>query len=404
LSGVSFLFIACFSADDAAAPAGVEVVPLQSPAAESSGEPYLSLGNDGILLSWLQAVDSVTHELRMAVLQGDAWSAPVTVARSDAFFVNWADFPSIVEVAPGRLAAHWLQRTGAGTYDYGVRVSQSTDGGRSWSEPWTPHEDGTPTEHGFVSLFPEAAAGWGLVWLDGRKFFAAEGGRAPEEMTLRYRSVSADGTPGPEVEVDDRICDCCQTDAVMTSNGPIVVYRDRSADEIRDIYVTRLVDGVWTPGQAVHADGWRIDACPVNGPAVAARGELVAVAWFTAANDLPKVNLALSQDGGRTFEAPVRIDDGNPAGRVDVFFTDAQSARVTWLERVGEGAAEVRARGVLVEDGALSEPIVVTRSSDARASGFPRAVAAGGSVVLAWTDVDDSGSRIKLARLRTQSR
>jgi hypothetical protein len=142
----------------------------------------------------------------------------------------------------------------------------------------------------------------------------------------------------------------------------------------------------------------------VNGPAVAARGELVAVAWFTAANDQPKVNLALSQDGGRTFEAPVRIDDGNPAGRVDVFFTDAQSARVTWLERVGEGAAEVRARGVLVEDGALSEPIVVTRSSDARASGFPRAVAAGGSVVLAWTDVDDSGSRIKLARLRTQSR
>ena len=134
-------------------------------------------------------------------------------------------------------------------------------------------------------------------------------------MTLRYRAVAADGTVGPEVLVEDRICDCCQTDGAVTSAGPIVVYRDRSDSEVRDIYVTRLVDDRWTSGVPVHDDEWVIPACPVNGPAVAARDEAVAVAWFTGAADEPKVQMAFSVDAGAGFGDPVRIDDGNPLGR-----------------------------------------------------------------------------------------
>jgi hypothetical protein len=44
----------------------------------------------------------------------------------------------------------------------------------------------------------------------------------------------------------------------------------------------------------VHSDNWKIDACPVNGPAIAATGRRVAVAWFTAANDTARVKLAFS--------------------------------------------------------------------------------------------------------------
>lgn len=399
------LLAACSPRDDTSASSSVEVHPLPSPAAEFSGEPHLSLTENGVLLSWLQRVDSVRHELRISVLAGDTWSPPSTVAASDAFFVNWADFPSVAEVAPGRLAAHWLQRTGSGTYDYGVRVSQSTDAGLTWSDPWTPHEDGTPTEHGFVSLFPLQRDGWGLVWLDGRKFFAADGSEPPEEMTLRFRSLNADGTPGAEVELDGRICDCCQTDVALTSAGPLVVYRDRSAEEIRDIYVTRLVNGSWTQGAPIHADGWHIDACPVNGPAAAARGDEVAVAWFTAAGDQPTVNLAFSKNAGETFGPPHRIDDGNPVGRVDVLFLDGESVLVTWLERVGEGQAEVRTRRVRTNGEREGEAITITRSSDARASGFPRAVLGpDGTAVFAWTEVRDDGSKVQLARLRMEPR
>jgi hypothetical protein len=371
---------------------------LTSPAGAGSGEPFLAATRDGVVLSWLEHIDGRLHALRVSTLEDNQWSPAVTVAQRDDFFVNWADFPTVQEVAPGVLAAHWLQRGGSGTYDYGIRVVHSSDRGATWSEPWTPHEDGTPTEHGFASFLPLGDRAWGIVWLDGREFHAPEGDQASEEMTLRFRSVSSEGTRAQEVLVDGRICDCCQTDAAVTSEGPLVVYRDRTEDEIRDIYVTRLVDGAWTEGTPVHGDGWNIAACPVNGPAAAARDEDVAVAWFTGAGDVPRVKVAFSADAGATFGAPVQVDDGNPAGRVDVLLAPDGSALVVWLERAGEGVAEVRARRVW-PDGRATPAATVASSSDARASGFPRmAVAGEGSVVIAWTDAGDEGTRVRVAR------
>jgi hypothetical protein len=380
-------------------------VEMISPASEASGEPHLALGEDGLILSWLEQVPGgEAHALRMSVLSQGAWSEPATVAEREDFFVNWADFPSVVPVAPGELAAHWLQRGGSGTYDYGVRIARSHDGGRSWSEPWTPHEDGTATEHGFVSVFP-VEEGWGLVWLDGRNYAeGSHGGEPSNEMTLRFRSAGGEGGPGAETLLDGRICDCCQTDAALTSRGPLVVYRDRSPDEIRDIAVTRLVDGAWTEGVPVHRDGWEIGGCPVNGPAVAARGERVVVAWFTGAGDLPRVHAAFSGDAGASFSEPVRIDGGNPSGRVDVELLPDGSALVAWVERTGEGGAEVRVRSAR-EGEPAGTPTTVARASEARASGFPQMVTMDdGSLVFAWTDVTETGSRIRVARAEVNGR
>jgi hypothetical protein len=250
-----------------------------------------------------------------------------------------------------------------------------------------------------VSLFPLVNGAWGLVWLDGRAFHAADGGEAPNEMALRFRSMSREGVWGEETVIDGRICDCCQTSAAITSRGPVIVYRDRSPEEIRDIHVIRLVDGAWTEGTPVHADGWRISACPVNGPAVAARGDRVAVAWFTGADDVAKVNVAFSSDAGATFSAPVRVDEGDPAGRVDIVMLADGSALITWLERADDAARVLVRR---VEANGLAGPSVeVARSSDARASGFPRVIEApDGSLVFAWSDVSGGGSRVRLARGR----
>ena len=369
------------------APASLSVETLASPAGEGSGEPFVSTLGDAVLLSWLEPTDS-GHALLMARLDADGWTEPLTVTRDRRFFVNWADFPSVHSSADGTLWAHWLERGPSGGYDYGVRLVRSTDGGHSWSRPWTPHEDDTPTEHGFLSSFP-LGEGMGFVWLDGRKFApGADGSPATEEMTLRFRAVDGAGAPGPEVLVDGRICDCCQTDAAIAAAGPVVVYRDRTEEEIRDIYVTRYVDGAWTEGVPVHDDGWNIAGCPVNGPAVAARGEHVVVAWFTGAGNQPRVHVAHSADGGATFSEAHRVDDGQPGGRVDVLLEEDGAALVAWLERTGGENAEVRVRTVSPL-GELSPSVTVASSSAARASGFPRmARAADGRVILAWTDAD----------------
>lgn len=369
---------------------------VRSPAGEGSGEPHLSSGEDGPLLSWLVPNPDGSHALRVARWTGEGWGEPLTVTTGEGFFVNWADFPSVVEI-DGVLVAHWLERGDAGGYDYGVKVALSGDGGRTWSAALTPHADGTPTEHGFVSTFRHPGGGAGVVWLDGRRYHDRPGAPATEEMTLRARSVGPGGELGPERLLDGRTCDCCQTDAALTDRGPVVVYRDRSAAEIRDIYVARLVDGRWTEGVPVHEDGWEIAACPVNGPAVDAAGDDVVVAWFTAAGDTPSVSVAFSGDAGATFGSPVRLDGGRPAGRVDVSRLSDGSAVVSWIERVGDGDAELRVRRV-DPDGRAHASSVVAGASAQRAGGFPQMLLHGGRLLFAWTDVSaDGGQRVRTA-------
>jgi hypothetical protein len=390
------------AADEEGAPATLTVEELPTPALPGSGEPRLSPAGDGVILSWLEPVSvqsgtSATADrwrLRMVTLGDDGPGETRTVAEGDDWFVNWADFPSVVQAPDGALLAHWLQREGAGTYDYGVRISRSTDDGATWSEPWRPHEDAEKGEHGFVTIFPLSDGGSGLVWLDGRRFAAGE-----ETMTLRARTLDASGAPQAETLVDESICDCCQTDAALTSEGVVVVYRDRTEGEVRDIYATSLVGGRWTEGRPVHPDGWVIPACPVNGPAVDARGREVAVAWFAAPGDSARVQVAFSSDGGATFGGATRIDAGNPGGRVDISLLPDGTAAALWIERSAEQGAEIRVRRVGAE-GALGAPVLVASSSAERASGFPRMVPdSRGRLVFAWTDVSGASPMVRWARV-----
>jgi hypothetical protein len=398
LSLVLAVAVAACGSDEGARLA-VSTTEIVSPAGANSGEPFLSESADGaVFMSWLEAEPGGGHDLRFARFDGTDFSEVRKITHSDRFFVNWADFPSLTPGPGGTLWAHWLERGAKGGYDYGVRIAHSADGGDSWSEPWTPHDDASPTEHGFVSAVADDG-GVGFLWLDGRQYApGADGSEPTMEMTLRYRRMGADGRPGPETLVDGRVCDCCQTAAATTSSGPVVVYRNRTDEEIRDIYISRQVHGVWTEGLPVHDDGWEIAGCPVNGPAIAAQGDDVVVGWFAAPGDAPRVNVAFSSDGGATFGAPQVVDGGSPAGRVDILMTDEGAALVVWLERTGGEDAEVRMREV-TSDG-MSESFAVTRSSAGRASGFPRmARSVDGDVVVAWTDVDGEAPRVRVTKL-----
>jgi hypothetical protein len=315
----------------------------------------------------------------------------------DDLFVNWADFPSVVAGQNGLLFAHWLQKSGADTYAYDVRLSSSQDGGRNWSKPIVPHRDRTQTEHGFVSLVPRGDS-VAAVWLDGRNM--KSGGHHDEEaagdMTLRYALIGANGKISSEAELDRRTCECCQSGMAFTDLGPVVVYRDRSAAEIRDAYVVRKVKGTWSAPAPIHRDNWKVDGCPVNGPQIDTQGKTVAVAWFTAAKERNQVLAAFSRDSGATFAAPIAVAAQNPLGRVDIVLLPDQSAIVTWIEQVG-ASAEVRARRVR-PDGTVEPPIRVGGSSPARSAGVPRMTLAGNEVYVAWTEVSQP-TRIRVAVL-----
>jgi hypothetical protein len=369
-------------------------ISMESPAGTGSSEPTLAVDGDGVVhLTWQQAAGD-RHELRFATLDAEGWSPARTIASGDDWFVNWADFPMLAVLADGGLAANYLKRHGTGgRYHYDVEVVQSRDGGATWSSPVRPHRDSVPAEHGFVSLFPAGSDGVGIVWLDGRKYDARFG--ATEEMMLHHTTLSADGVLGRENVIDERVCDCCQTSWARTGKGDVIAYRGGSADEVRDIHLARNTGGQWTTA-IVHADGWQIAACPVNGPAVAASGDRVAVAWFTAARDTSRVRVAFSDDAGATFGPPVEVDSGDPVGRVDVLYLSQDRVLVSWLERVGGDTAEIRAR--VIGPGGAGAPQLIARSSGTRASGFPRMVRSGDTVVFAWTEAGDE-SHVRVARV-----
>ncbi|MBX3173875.1 MAG: exo-alpha-sialidase [Gemmatimonadaceae bacterium] len=379
----------------------------QSPTGVDAAEPNLFALEDGrVVLSWLQRVDDSTHALKLAVRGSDGrWGETREVLRRSDLFVNWADFPSVVGLTDGRFVAHWLQRNGAGRYAYEVRMAESRDEGATWSASVTPHAAGVEAEHGFVSILPLAEGGARVFFLDGgenaMQLPASGGGHDDHEsaapMSLSTNLWGPSMGAASKVVLDTRICDCCQTSAALTAEGPVVIFRDRSDDEIRDISIVREVNGTWTTAQRVHADEWQLNACPVNGPAIVASGRTVAVAWFTGARDTAKVQLAFSTDAGATFGAPVRIDEGNPAGRVALQWLD-DDAIVSWLERGNADTAYVKARRV-TREGVAGAPIVVSASSGARSSGFPRMARAPEGLIFAWT-MAGRPSEVRIATLR----
>jgi hypothetical protein len=381
------------------------ITAIDAPAGPNSGEPNLAVDGAGrVHLSWLERNADSTVALRLAVRDDGQWSTPVSVTSRSDLFVNWADFPSVFVAPSGRVVMHWLQKRPGGKYSYDVFTRQSADGGSTWSEPRVLHDDDVAAEHGFVSFFATDGDSVEAVWLDGRA--TAGGGHDGHDMPrgamqLGNTRIGPDGGTAPTALLDSRICDCCQTSAAMTARGPVVVYRDRSPDEIRDIAILRRVNGKWTEPAHVHADEWHIEGCPVNGPSVVADGDNVAVAWFTGARDTARVNVAFSQDAGATFGAPTRVDDGTPAGRVDVEFDAVGRALVTWLERVAEDGAEVRIRAVS-RDGSASPAMVIANSAAARSSGFPRMVRSGDAVIFAWTQPGDT-ARVRMATARLAS-
>lgn len=365
------------------------VVPLAasevpSPAGPGSAYPFLASFDGKLLMTWTEKVGE-EHAVKFASYRDGKWTRPTVVVQRRDLFVNWADFPSITTTDDGTLFVHFLQKSGEGTYAYDVHLSTSSDGGRTWSRSRVIHNDGVQAEHGFVSMMPVRGDAVGIVWLDGREMKGHHGG----DMTLRYARIDSRGRFARQDLLDSRVCECCSTGMAMASDGPVVVYRDRSEKEIRDISVVRWSDGRWLRPVPLHTDGWKIEGCPVNGPQIAARGDHVAVAWFTAGQQDERVLAAFSKDSGATFSAPVRIDRGKAIGRVDVALLDDGTAVAVWID--GEHVVARR----ISERGAGREIVNVVPASAARGAGFPRIAVHEGKVFVAMTDPQAKTIRLR---------
>ncbi len=366
---------------------------LENPSIEGSRYPFFAQ-NEGLnpIMSWFSPVED-GYKIEYARYQNGRWSSPEIIAESDSFFVNWADFPSIVTFDGDPVAAHWLKKIEGGTYAYNVEIAfRNADG--SWTEPIVPHTDGTSTEHGFVSMVALNRDQVFAVWLDGRNMTGMGHGEMNPKadkvdlstaMTLRSGIVHRDGSVTDEHEIDSAVCECCQTSLTRVNENMVVVYRNRTEHEIRDIYYSmyNLDTGEWNPPQSLADDGWEIGGCPVNGPQISANGNSVVAVWFTGAEDQSRSFMAQSVDGGLTFGEAEQIDDGSSMGRVGVLSTVEGSTWISWVS-AGENPAKIYIRKVGA-DGPDGDAYEVAQIDASRGSGFPKMAETEMGILMSWT-------------------
>ena len=405
--GLGLVLAACRGAPREAGPPREPSFPFSIqasavPAQGESGQSQLTSSPRGVILSWLERTGA-SATLKFAEFASGRWSGAHTIASSDRWFVSDADPPVVMRMSDGTLVATLSPLIDFRLEAYELRLIYSRDDGRTWSAPLSPYADKTRTQHGFASLFELPDRALGVVWLDGRDQELNPKDQQRESMDVRFASFDRNWKPSAESAINSRVCQCCQTAAVVTADGPVVAFRDRSDKEIRDIHVTRMenpstesgVGGKWTDAAPVHADNWQIDACPVNGPALSARGRTVAVSWFTAAGGNGHAFAAFSQDAGRTWGERIRLDDGTSTGHVDIELLDDGSAVATWVEFANE-RSQVRTRQVK-PSGERSTSVVLAGQGEPRVSGYPHVARIGNELVFVWSESAGGTQQLKAA-------
>jgi hypothetical protein len=370
---------------------------IESPTTGVSAQPFLFSG-EKTLLSWIENKGDTIYSLKYAELKDEKWEASKTIITGTNWFVNWADFPAITE-QNGNILSHFLQMSDEGTYTYDIRMKLFNKLENVWKDDFILHNDGTKSEHGFVTMLPYKKDTFFITWLDGRNTAGGHdhdnhGGGA---MTIRAATITSNGEIIDDVELDDKTCDCCQTTAAITKNGPIVIYRDRSDEEIRDIYISRLLDSAWTAPKSIFNDNWKISGCPVNGPKAVAIDNTLVVSWFTNADKQAKVKLIFSKDSGATFNEPIIIDETKPLGRVDVAMLDPENVLVSWITNI-DTKTVIKAVKVHIS-GQKNDAILVAELDGSRASGFPQLEIVNDKALFAWTDVINGMTTIKTAKI-----
>lgn len=376
----------------------VEEWPL--PATPGSAEPHLAMSTDGrMLLSWMNSMPGRRNALQFSDTDPNGrWqTAPRTIAIGNSLYANWADTAHVQATPDGALWAQWLQKS-ADDGGTSIALARSTDDGFSWSAP-VQVDGGTPAEHGFVALWSASTDTLGVAWLAGN----AQAGTTPHAhgagaTTLRSAVFDRSLQHATVQDIDTAACDCCRTAAAMTPRGPVLAYRGAQHD-VRDILVTRFDGKAWRKPAPVHADRWKIAACPVNGPAIAARDNDVLVAWYTEADGTPTVQLAHSSDVGDRFAAPMVIDKG-PAvqGRVAVAL-DAQQAWVAWLREEKGGASLWLSRWAPDLSHELQRIPVAKIRARGVGSGYPQLTVRDDGAYLVWTDVTNGVPQLRGARV-----
>lgn len=367
---------------------------------KNNAQPNLVSFNGSISLSWISTLNNDDALLHLTQLKDGKWMKPLTIAKGSDWFINWADFPAHA-INQNLILTSYLKKSSVGTYDYDIMLNLRDFSGKKIKEDFLLNTDGFEAEHGFVSIVPNKNQGFFITWLDGRNTTVKDLDGHTKPMTIRFAEITQNGDIINENELDGATCDCCQTSIAMTGLGPIVVYRDRSDKEVRDIYTARNLNGIWEEPKLLHDDGWVINGCPVNGPKAVSNSSNLAIAWFTVVNNKPEVKVSFSNNNGESFGKPIALNDSDAIGRVDVAFLNNSEIIVSYMEFDNSGTY-LRIKKISTA-GEVSKPITISKIDGGRGSGVPQLEILNNDIFIVWTVSENDLNQLKSVKLNSQS-
>jgi hypothetical protein len=307
-SRIGLVLLLVLALPGAGAPAGPARLELAHPVAGHDvhvSPPALAVGADGApVVAWITG----SHGSNTVLLARLGESGqPVRVNPPGTSVDSLHQAPGLAVGPGGEVYVTWSAakpRPEGVLFASDLYLSRSLDGGRTFEPPLRVNDD-RPIAHSFEDLAVAADGAVLVGWIDSREGYgrtATYVARVVERGTRLERVTRLDG---------GETCVCCR---VSVSAGPgdaaAVAWRKVFPGDLRDMVLSRSDDGGRTFAAAtlVHADRWKITACPHRGGQVAAdaRGRLYAV-WYTEGTQgRPDVLLAVAPDG-RRFGRPQRV-------------------------------------------------------------------------------------------------
>jgi hypothetical protein len=301
---------------------------------------------DGSL--WVVGLDADNHLFVQSspTMRPLRWSpARVLDTQGDAISADGENHPKLA-FGPKGYAVISYTRPDAKPYTGTIRMLRSTDGGQSFSVPFTVHADRQAITHRFESIAFDAQGVLHTLWLDKRDLETAPlgaNGKPDYRGAAVYRNTSLDGgaTFGPDVKLADHSCECCRIALTQGQDGQVrALWRHVFKPNVRDHGFAKLDDASGAPA-VVRAteDDWHIDACPHHGPglAAAADGGYHAV-WFgirqEGGQSVPGVRYGRLQADGSPLPKTVRRLPDERAEHADVA-ASGQRVAVVWRSTDG---------------------------------------------------------------------
>ncbi len=327
----------------------------------NASTPNLFSDEQGGLLSY-QRTSQAETELVVAHIDHRGALTEQVVAQGNDWFVNWADFPAISRNG-NHIVTWYLKKHDEGTYSYNIWLVQSFDNGATWQPPTQLNNDNSGGEHGFADIIPLGDS-FLISWLDGRNTIGHHGAHGGA-MMVNWAIINADGSVHSNETLDSRSCDCCHTALASVGGAPMLAYRDRSEEEVRDIAISRWNGAKFTESAPWHEDNWQISGCPVNGPSVIDRQGKAALAWYTQAKGNAELKFKVAGS------APITLSN-TTLGRIDALQYGRYSF-ISHLSSTTDSGSTVKIIRLDSTDlSATANTFRITASSAQRSSGVPR--------------------------------